>query len=193
MILHTLLLLKNEEQTLMLLKELAEEMSRDTWYSTQSTAWGLFAYMKYVEEYGGSGGKDSRFSFTLNGKESSEVVSAKSPFSKEVAPFGSSNTLKVENNSDAPIYVNLTLKGTPKAGDATKQEKNLAMKIEYTDLTGKAVDEKLLQQGADFMMVVRVTSNSYRAVDNVALAQMVPSGWEIRNTRLFEANFGVKE
>lgn len=192
-ILHTLLLLKNGDQALMLLKELAEEMSRDTWYSTQSTAWGLFAYMKYVEAYGGTGGKDSRFSFTLNGKESSETVSAKSPFSKEVEPFGSSNTLQVVNNSDAPLYVNLTIKGTPKAGDATKQEKNLAMKIEYTDLTGKAIDEKSLQQGTDFMMVVRVTNNSYRSVANIALAQMVPSGWEIRNTRLFEANFGVKE
>jgi alpha-2-macroglobulin len=85
------------------------------------------------------------------------------------------------------------MKGTPKAGDATKQEKNLAMKIEYTDLTGKAIDQQMLQQGTDFMMIVRVTNNSYRAVDNIALAQMVPSGWEIRNTRLFEADFGVKE
>ena len=25
------------------------------------------------------------------------------------------------------------------------------------------------------------------------MAQMVPSGWEIRNTRLFEADYGVKE
>jgi alpha-2-macroglobulin len=192
-ILHTLLLLKNEEQALLLLKELAEEMSRDTWYSTQATAWGLFSYMKFVEAYGGGGNKDSRFSFTLNGNESKENVSAKSVFSKEVVPFGSSNTMQVVNNSDAPLYVNLTIKGTPKAGDATKQEKNLAMKIEYTDLTGKAIDQQMLQQGTDFMMIVRVTNNSYRAVDNIALAQMVPSGWEIRNTRLFEADFGVKE
>jgi alpha-2-macroglobulin len=67
-ILHTLLLLKNEEQALMLLKELADDLSRDTWYSTQSTAWGLYAYMKYVEAYGGGSGSESRFSMTLNGK-----------------------------------------------------------------------------------------------------------------------------
>jgi uncharacterized protein YfaS (alpha-2-macroglobulin family) len=40
---------------------------------------------------------------------------------------------------------------------------------------------------------VKVINNTFRMVDNIALTQMVPSGWEIQNTRLFEAEYGIKE
>jgi hypothetical protein len=43
------------------------------------------------------------------------------------------------------------------------------------------------------MMVVKVSNNSFTKVDNIALTTMVPSGWEIQNTRLFEAARGIKE
>jgi uncharacterized protein YfaS (alpha-2-macroglobulin family) len=43
------------------------------------------------------------------------------------------------------------------------------------------------------MMVVKVRNDTFSRIDNIALTQMVPSGWEIRNTRLFEANYGIKE
>jgi len=43
------------------------------------------------------------------------------------------------------------------------------------------------------MMVVNVTNNTFSEVNNIALTTMVPSGWEIRNTRLFEARYGIKQ
>jgi uncharacterized protein YfaS (alpha-2-macroglobulin family) len=57
----------------------------------------------------------------------------------------------------------------------------------------KPIDQKNLSQGSDFMMVVKVMNNTFTRVDNIALTQMVPSGWEIQNTRLFEASYGIKE
>jgi len=65
--------------------------------------------------------------------------------------------------------------------------------VEYTDMESRVLDHRELKQGTDFMMVMRITNNSFRTIDNVALSQMVPSGWEIRNTRLFEAETPVKE
>jgi uncharacterized protein YfaS (alpha-2-macroglobulin family) len=41
--------------------------------------------------------------------------------------------------------------------------------------------------------VAKITNNTFNKVDNIALTEMVPSGWEIQNTRLFEANYGIKE
>ncbi len=66
------------------------------------------------------------------------------------------------------------------------------MKVDYLDMDLKPVDQTNLEQGTDFMMVVRVTNNTFPSVDNIALTQMVPSGWEIQNTRLFEANYRNK-
>ncbi len=75
----------------------------------------------------------------------------------------------------------------------TKAENGLSMKVDYVNLDNKAIDQKELVQGADFMMIVKVTNTSMTGLTNIALNQMVPSGWEIQNTRLFEANYGIKE
>ena len=67
------------------------------------------------------------------------------------------------------------------------------MKIDYMNTEMKPVDFKNLVQGTDFVMVAKVTNLTFSRVDNIALTQMVPSGWEIQNTRLFEANYGIRE
>jgi hypothetical protein len=89
--------------------------------------------------------------------------------------------------------MNLVRKGVPMKSDATRAENGLSMKVEYVNLDNKPIDHKELKQGTDFMMLVKVTNTSAIGLSNIALNQMVPSGWEIQNTRLFEANYGVKE
>jgi hypothetical protein len=84
-------------------------------------------------------------------------------------------------------------KGVPLKTDVTKEEKGLIMKVEYLNMEMKPVDEKSLEQGTDFAMVVKVTNNTFKRVENIALTQMVPSGWEIQNTRMYEADWGIKE
>ncbi|MDZ7636179.1 MAG: hypothetical protein U5L72_17760 [Bacteroidales bacterium] len=49
-ILYTLTTIGNTAEALELLKEVAASLSRDSWYSTQTTAWGLFAYELQQED-----------------------------------------------------------------------------------------------------------------------------------------------
>jgi uncharacterized protein YfaS (alpha-2-macroglobulin family) len=67
------------------------------------------------------------------------------------------------------------------------------MIVNYVDMDLRPLDQKNLVQGTDFMMVVKIGNNTFTKVDNIALTEMVPSGWEIQNTRLFEASHGIKE
>ncbi len=192
-ILHTLLLLKNEEQATLLLKEIADKLSSEGWYSTQSTAWGLFSYMKYIETFGGSSGAESKFSITVNGEKSNQKTPAGKVATWTVKNPAEANSVKLTNNSSSPLFVNLITQGVPMVGDASRENRNLSVKVEYNNMEGLKIDHSNLKQGTDFMMVVSVTNNSFSPVSNIALTNMMPSGWEIRNTRLFEANFGVKE
>ncbi|MDZ7636096.1 MAG: hypothetical protein U5L72_17325 [Bacteroidales bacterium] len=67
------------------------------------------------------------------------------------------------------------------------------MKVDYMDMEQKPVDVSSLPAGTSFMMLVSVTNTTFRQIRNLALTKMVPSGWEIQNTRLFEAGLPVKE
>ena len=106
---------------------------------------------------------------------------------------GGTNNLIAENLSDKPLYFNLVRKGTPLVSDQSSADNGLSLRVDYTDTGLKPVDQRNLVQGTDFMIVTKVTNTSFDRVDNVALTQMVPSGWEILNTRMFEADYGIKE
>jgi uncharacterized protein YfaS (alpha-2-macroglobulin family) len=149
--------------------------------------------MKWAELVPGDKNKPLKLKIDFNGDKTDQTISGKQLWNKNLTIKGGTNTLSVENNSESPLYVNLVRKGIPLVSDATKAENGLTMKVEYVNLERNPIDPKELVQGTDFMMVVKVTNTSFSKVTNIALTEMVPSGWEIRNTRLFEADYGVKE
>jgi alpha-2-macroglobulin len=192
-ILYTLTLTKNLDQALPLLNEVCENLNKDTWYSTQSIAWGLFAYMKWAETIPGDKNKPLQLKIDFNGEKTSQTIGSKQVWKKDLNMTAGNNNLIIENNSEAPAYVNLIRKGIPLQSDATKAENGISMKVEYMDLDKKPIDPEELSQGTDFLMIVKVTNTSMVRLSNLALTQMVPSGWEIQNTRLFEADYGTRE
>jgi hypothetical protein len=192
-VLYTLTLLKKDEQALPLLKEICDNFNNNNWYSTQSIAWGLFSYMKWTEMIPVDNNSPAKIKIILNGDKSDQTILSKQVWSKDIKMTNGNNSLIVENNSEKPLYVTLTRRGTPLISDITREDKGLSIKIDYVNMDLKPVDQKNLEQGSDLMMVVKVTNNTFTMVDNIALTQMVPSGWEIQNTRLFEADYGIKE
>lgn len=192
-ILYTLTLLKKEEQALPVLKSLCDDLNNTDWYSTQSTAWGLLSYMKYIKSFKADREGEAKVSVTFNGEKSEYTVQPRSLLIKDLKEKGGTNNLHVENISSKPLYVNLVRKGVPMVSDAVAAENGLSMKVEYVTPDLKPVDHKDLTQGTDFLMVVKITNTTFTKVDNIALTEMVPSGWEIRNTRMYEANYGIKE
>jgi alpha-2-macroglobulin len=192
-ILYTLTLLKNEEQAIPLVKDICDNFNDNSWYSTQSIAWGLFSYMKWTNMMPGDKNSPLKVKVTLNGNKTEQTIMSKQVWSKEIKMNTGNNSMLIENTSEKPLYLTLIRKGIPIISDITREDKGLIMKIDYVDMKLRQVDQKNLEQGSDFMMVVKVTNSTFNLVSNIALTQMVPSGWEIQNTRLFDAVFGLKE
>ncbi len=192
-ILYTLTLLKKEELSFPLLKEICEKFNNAEWYSTQSISWGLLSYIKWTEMIPGDKESPANIRINLNGEKTEQTILSKQLWSSEIKMKNGNNTIVIENNSEKPVYATISRKGVPLISDPAGEQKGLAMKVDYFDMNLKPLVHTSFEQGTDFMMVVRVTNNTFSKVENLALTQMVPSGWEIRNSRLFEANFGIKE
>ncbi len=192
-ILYTLVLMKDLDQALPLFNEICSSLNKDSWYSTQSIAWGLFSYMKWIEALPGDKNTPVEVKLDFNGETLRQTIGGKMVWKKILDMKKGNNNLTVENTSSVPVYMNLIRKGVPMKSDASRAENGLAMKVDYVSLDNKPIDHRDLKQGTDFMMLVKVTNTSAVSLSNIALNQMVPSGWEIQNTRLFEANYGVKE
>lgn len=190
-ILYTLTTIGNTTEALDLLKEIAATLSGDRWYSTQATAWGLFSYMNFAGKVKGDNSKPVKVNFNFNGR-TENLSSSEGAIIRNIKP-AATNRLIIENTGDKPLFVTFTEEGVPLTTDQTVTENNLSMKVDYIDMGQSPVDISSLSQGTGFMMVVTVTNTTFRQINNVALTQMVPSGWEIQNTRLFEANLQLKE
>jgi alpha-2-macroglobulin len=192
-ILYTLTILKNEEKAIMLLKEICDNMNKDYWYSTQTLSWALFSYMKFAELLPSDKDGSDNITVSFNGEKTSLPVKTRQISKKNLKIVQGNNSLAVQNDSKNPVYMTFIQKGIPLQTDVTREDKRLSMKIDYLTPDLKPIDQKALVQGTDFMMVVKVTNTSFQTVDNIALTEMIPSGWEIQNTRMYESESGLKE
>ncbi|MCK4992014.1 MAG: hypothetical protein KAS29_16055, partial [Bacteroidales bacterium] len=183
MILEVLTLMGDQVQAKKLVDEIAEKMASRSWYSTQTTAYVLLAIGKFVGESDASGVME--FEYTLNGTK--QRVSVSAPMERLELPFDGEKggSIELKNTDARNLFVNLQLDGVPLDQQVEDEDSDIRMTVRYFDMEDKPMDPSQIEQGSDFIAEVSLTHPGIR--DNykeLALTQMFPSGWEIRNLRL---------
>ena len=182
MILETLTELDKTAQAASVAKELAVEMNSNRWMSTQETAYSLLAISKY--QSGAKGEKGLKATVTTNGTQNS-VESDQSIVEHFLAiKEGGSNALTVTNRQKGTLFVKLREVGVPLPGNEQATRSNINMSVRFTR-NGSSIDVAKLKQGTEFMVEVTLTHPGImREYKELALTEVFPSGWEIRNTRM---------
>lgn len=188
MVLETLTLMGKREKANESLNRLAAKLSQDTWYSTQTTAYSLLAI-------GGFAGKnESNQKITaavkINGKDT--TISSQSYITRIPADIKKNKVnLSVSNTGSNTLFAKVVTKGQLLTGEPAGLVNHpdlLSMRVSYLARDKKPLDITNLTQGSDFVIMVSVTNPGNRAeYRRLALNQIIPSGWEILNTRLFDA------
>ncbi|TYC13425.1 hypothetical protein ES677_06750 [Bizionia gelidisalsuginis] len=178
MALETMVLTKDKRRH-ELAKYLAKNLSSDRWMSTQTTAYSLMAMAKMVTI---NGGKSLDLQYTMNGK--TETIKTNSAIAqRELAVKDGANSLSFKNNQENVVYVRVLNSGKLPLGEEHIEQRGLSVDIAYKDLKGNSIIIDNLKQGEDFMATVTVTNLKDETVNDIALTQIFPSGWEIVNTR----------
>ncbi|HMB99505.1 MAG TPA: alpha-2-macroglobulin family protein, partial [Flavobacteriaceae bacterium] len=178
MALETMVLTKNSK-TRELAQYIAKDLSGNNWMSTQTTAYSLLAMAKMVKA---NGGKALNLTYTINGK--TETINSKNVIAqRELKVLDGNNTMSFTNNKDNVIHVRVLNSGKLSLGNELAEQRGLSVSVVYKDLKGNKIDVTKLQQGQDFVATVSVSNMKNENVNNVALTQIFPSGWEIVNTR----------
>jgi len=189
MILESLSLMNRQDDASLIARSVSEELSSQRWLSTQTTAYGLIAISKFLQESNSSG--DIQASFTLNGRREGKIEST--AFITQVGLKMSEineNALVLKNESEGTLFARLILKGTPLLGDYITNSNSLTQKIKFTDLDGNTIDPENIEQGSDLIAEVTIGNPGLRgSYEEMALSQIFPSGWEIRNTRMDDDSF----
>lgn len=188
MILEALSILGKAEAEVVF-KSIAKVVSEDSWMSTQTTAYALLGIFKYLEFNGLSKNEGLAFDYELDGKKE-RVKSSKFIFKKNLTSDKNLNTkfklnqkLKITNNSKSTIYTSVAIRAKPSVGDVVfKEQKNIKCSVSYYSLDGVKLNPAKIKQGYDFYAKVSVSNPGYSGeYENLAISQVFPSGWEIRN------------
>ncbi|HEY3385611.1 MAG TPA: MG2 domain-containing protein [Saprospiraceae bacterium] len=187
-ILETFLTMDKPNDAMIMARTIASSLSSEYWYSTQSTSFALLAMGKMAKQFSG---KQIKATITQTGKTAEQVSSTKGIVIRELDV--AYENLTIENTSGDPVFLRITSTGRPLRGIPTELKKNLSLKAKYVDMQGKDISPDKLKQGQDFVVQITVTNPGTFAseLDQLALAYLFPSGWELANQRLdqFEGRF----
>jgi uncharacterized protein YfaS (alpha-2-macroglobulin family) len=180
MILEVLNLTDNKLKGKSMFDLIAQQLSSNSWHSTQTTAYSLLAISKFIGNLSQNG---LQYSFINNG-ENTNVNSESAIDQQELSMKDGINQIQITNKGSGIIFIKIKNTGVPIKGNIKEEENNMAMNIRYVNMKGESISPYVLEQGTDFMAEVTIKNTSYQDLHQLALSQMFPSGWEIRNTRM---------
>ncbi|MDB2385630.1 hypothetical protein N9V96_04085, partial [Polaribacter sp.] len=157
----------------------------NVWMSTQTTAFCLLSIAKMVKQ---NGGKSLDIEVTIDGK--TEHIQSENPMIQRdlISKFGE-NKVAIKNNNDNVVFVKIINSGKLPIGDEAPEQRGFLVSVSYKSKSGGVINPNTLKQGEDFYAEIRVSNPKNENVDDIALTQIFPSGWEIVNTRF--TDFGA--
>lgn len=172
-----------------LVRKIAENLSVDNWYSTQTTAWCLLA----ISNYNGVLKDDLKVQADIAIQDKKNKVASKLILYQQLVDVSTGKkSIRITNTGTNTLYVRQFVSGQPLPGEQVNMPQSsskLKLAIDYLALDGKPIDVTTLKQGTDFVAKVTVTNpGGWGAFNNMALSQIMPSGWEILNTRIWDAS-----
>jgi alpha-2-macroglobulin len=179
MALETLLLLGQKQKAFAMAVKLAKQMSSSEWMSTQTTAYCLYSMSKFAQN---NGSKGINIQFSKDGK--SEIINTLKTFADRslVIKLGL-NGVMIKNNKSNTVYVRMLNSGILPIGQEKPMQSNLIANIVFKNRKGGLMGVTKINQGTEFIAEVTIKNQKNERIENVALSQILPSGFEIVNTR----------
>ncbi len=189
-ILENLQLMGNWTEADNIANEISEAISNDQWYSTHTLGFCMLSLGKYLNALKREGADKPRLVGNIALPDGSKIPFDTDDWAVQIpieSGFGEHLTVSVDGESSAKrTFTTLIWDGIPLQSDMKTEQKNLALTVEWLNEDGAAIDPANVTQGQVFWAHFRVKNSQrqYRNIENVALVQVLPTGWEVQNTRL---------
>lgn len=153
-----------------LLNEIIGILQSNEYLSTQSAGYALYALA---------------FALNLGDKTQGEAMSAVLNLNGKVQNF-TQNELQIIEFSDGKaslstrkdLFASFGVEGI-RLNAAPAHSNKLSIKRSFLDENGKPLDESKIQSSKAFYMKLEVMQTDYGVIRNIALTQVLPSGWEV--------------
>jgi uncharacterized protein YfaS (alpha-2-macroglobulin family) len=187
-ILYCATLMKKMDIAELLAKNVSLKLSSTDYLSTQSSGYMLLALGNYFEAIGINAEKGQVIAGTITLANGTKIdFNEKGRYSVKIKGNFDQNiqcSLSDKSNVDQAFFT-LSWNGVPKYDQIEAVEKNLKLNVTWYDESGNTINPQNLKQGATIIGKYSVKNTSpVTELSELALVQIIPSGWAIENTRL---------
>jgi len=165
--------------------DIMQTLASEDWISTQEAAYAMYSISLFVRAQPAS--KSPTKAEVVWGSNSQPLtLQSEDPLiAITTQPERTGNfPVDIRNQSDKVIFVSLTGTGKPIRNSLPAASNEMKLDIVYTRPDGSAVNIGQITQGEYFYANVSIQNTSNRQLENLALEQIVPAGWEIMNPRM---------
>ncbi len=178
MILETLVLLGDQEDALGQARKVSAALTSQEQLSTQTAAYALVAMARFAS----LGDSSASTKFEWQGPDGKwHEVSSPHPLVQvpiSLAAAASSVSVAVRNPGKGFLSSRVISKGTAALATEGSAANWLELTVTYQRADGQQVDATEVSQGTDFKALVTVRNASRQKLQELALSQVLPSGWE---------------
>lgn len=182
-LLQGLTLLGRDAEAAKVVDMISGELADGGWHNTQAVAFALVSVARWAQAR-----PPEPFTFeittgnirTVKMTGDAPVVTIQLP-----APAAAGTPLTIRNTSGRALHATVSVRGIARSGEEDVASNGLAIEVSYSDAAGAPLaNVNRLIQGSDVIADITIRNVSTRRLTNLALTQLVPAGWEIRNERM---------
>lgn len=165
-----------------LFNSILQDLESSEWHSTQTLGYSLLALASSAQANGADLSQaEGKFTFSLDKEDYTVDTTLDSTLR---IPYTEQRGVLV-SKSQSPLFVNQVWDGILLEKNIEQSAQKISLTRRFLDKDGKPIDVKKLPQNSSFYIEL-ILDNADRQVqvNNVAITQNLPSGWEIENIRL---------
>jgi uncharacterized protein YfaS (alpha-2-macroglobulin family) len=161
-------------------KHVADKLKQRTWFSTQECSFSFLALGKMARA---ASKATISADVKVNGKTVGSVST--SPLKLTAKQLGGTN-IDITSKGEGRLYYYWQSEGISVSGAYKEEDSYLKVRRRFFDRYGRAVDGNTFNQN-DLVVVQITLEKSYSGdVDNIAISDIIPAGFEIENPRTKE-------
>jgi uncharacterized protein YfaS (alpha-2-macroglobulin family) len=182
-LLQSLTLQGRDADAARLVDVISAELADGRWHNTQAVAFALVSVARWAQA---KPPEPYTFEYTPGTSRAAKASGDKPVIVVNLpAPSATGTPLTVRNTSARTLYATVSIRGVARSGEEDAAASGLEIGVTYSDGAGNPLNSvSRLLQGNDLIAEISIRNAGKRRLTNLALTQMVPAGWEIRNERM---------
>ena len=175
--------LDRQSEQLPLVNRLSERLSSDEWLNTQETSFAILALADYYRKYQPAAGEMEfvyRYSDIEETVRTPEVIWANQPMKDgDKGHF----PMQIQNTGESTLHLLAKVSGEHPQEKIAASQNGIRLTVDYKTMEELPLSVSDLEQGTNFEARITVQNPTVQPLSHLALTTIIPSGWEILNTR----------